>query len=120
MGLPMGRYAGNILPRFFNAPDERVTPRNLNDSAECPMRGNNWTPADPHFNNLMIESEQDKINLLSETITRLFPGMGFFVMVFPFGEGELKPTVRSNVNQEDMAKILEKMSLVIKSKLNQN
>ena len=48
-GLPMGRYAGNILPRFFNAPDERVTPRNLNDSAECPMRGNNWTPADPFF-----------------------------------------------------------------------
>lgn len=72
----------------------------------------------------MMESEQDKINerinLLAERITRLFPDMGFFVMVFPFGEDELKPTLRSNVNQEDMASILEKMSLVIKSKLNQN
>lgn len=67
-----------------------------------------------------MESEQDKINLLAETITRLFPDMGFFVMVFPFGEDELKPTVRSNVNAEHMANILQKMSFLITSKLNQN
>ena len=36
-----------ILPLFFKTPDERVTPRNLLDSVECPMRGNNWTPARP-------------------------------------------------------------------------
>ena len=36
-----------ILPLFFETPDERVTPRNLLDSVECPMRGNNWTPARP-------------------------------------------------------------------------
>ena len=36
-----------ILPLFFKTPDERVTPRNLSDSVECPMMGNNWTPARP-------------------------------------------------------------------------
>jgi len=36
-----------ILPFFFKTPDERVTPRNLFDSVECPMKGNNWTPARP-------------------------------------------------------------------------
>jgi len=45
-GLSFGRYADNILPSFFIAPDERLTPRNRKDSAECPMLGNNWTPAD--------------------------------------------------------------------------
>lgn len=67
-----------------------------------------------------MESEQDKINLLAETISSLFPDMGFFVMVFPFGEDELKPTVRSNVNKEDIANILQNMSFLITSKLNQN
>lgn len=36
-----------ILPLFFKTPDERVTPRKLKVSVECPMRGNNWTPAQP-------------------------------------------------------------------------
>ena len=36
-----------ILPLFFKTPDERVTPRNLLDSVECPTRGNNWAPAQP-------------------------------------------------------------------------
>jgi hypothetical protein len=35
-----------ILPHFLT-PEERVTPRNLLDSVECPMWGNNWTPAQP-------------------------------------------------------------------------
>lgn len=60
------------------------------------------------------------IDIISEFIQKLLPEMGFFITIFPFGDDELKAELRSNVSPDDMAKILEKLALVIKSKLNQN
>lgn len=62
------------------------------------------------------DAHRERMNKLGAHLTGMFPGMGFCLLVFPFGDNDGRMNYISNAERDDMVTALEEF--IAKHKLN--